>query len=307
MAVGRRLGRDNRTGRRGLEVPPSALSPLNKGSSSSVSIVHCPVRRYAAKDRAEILAEHLKEQFILHPAPDLHSIVRHHAEVKHRVREFLSAPIPPLPGDYYVFPTETAWTIFRLPKRKVPGPDGIPTIAIKQLPRRTIVAMTRLFNGILRTGHFPASWKTGRVIDISKAGKDPQVASSQRPITLLSHIAKLFERVLVRRLLRHLTPRQEQFWFRSGWREYCIIWPSSTTGGAGPLESFSISSVALRTAVQAHWKPDPARAGADSSVVPERPRLLRNSRRRHLGPASHQRRCTTRQLPIAVLVRGVHR
>ncbi|GBP22862.1 RNA-directed DNA polymerase from mobile element jockey [Eumeta japonica] len=39
---------------------------------------------------------------------------------------------------------------------------------------------------------------------------------SQRPITLLSHIAKLFERVLLQRLLRHLTPRQEQFGFRSG-------------------------------------------------------------------------------------------
>ncbi|GBP33592.1 RNA-directed DNA polymerase from mobile element jockey [Eumeta japonica] len=79
-----------------------------------------------------------------------------------------------------------------------------------------MVAMTRLFNGILRTGHFPACWKTGRVIAIPKAGKDPRLASSQRPITLLSHNAKLFERVLLRRLLRHLTPRQEQFGFRSG-------------------------------------------------------------------------------------------
>ncbi|GBP67644.1 RNA-directed DNA polymerase from mobile element jockey [Eumeta japonica] len=150
------------------------------------------MRGYATKDRAEILAEHLEEQFTLHPASDSHSIVKHHEEVEHRVREFLSAPIPSLPGDYYVSPTETAGAIFRLPKRKAPGPDGIPIIAIKQLPRRAMVAMTRLFNGILRT------------------------ASSQRPITLLSHIAKLFERVLLRRLLRHLTPRQEQFGFRSG-------------------------------------------------------------------------------------------
>ncbi|GBP33593.1 hypothetical protein EVAR_32091_1 [Eumeta japonica] len=65
------------------------------------------MRRYAAKDRAEILAEHLEEQFTLHPASDSHSIVRHHEEVEHRVREFLSAPIPSLPGDY-VSPTETA-------------------------------------------------------------------------------------------------------------------------------------------------------------------------------------------------------
>ncbi|GBP21147.1 RNA-directed DNA polymerase from mobile element jockey [Eumeta japonica] len=159
-----RLGRDDWTGRRGLEVPPPTLP--------------------------------------------------HHEEVEHRVREFLSAPIPSLSGDYYGSPTETARAIFRLPKRKAPGLDGIPTIAIKQLPRRAMVAMTRLFNGMLRTGHFPACWKTGRVI--AKAGKDPRLVSSQRSITLLSHIAKLFERVLLRRLLRHLTPRREQFGFRSG-------------------------------------------------------------------------------------------
>ncbi|GBP76965.1 Probable RNA-directed DNA polymerase from transposon X-element [Eumeta japonica] len=79
-----------------------------------------------------------------------------------------------------------------------------------------MVAMTRLFNGILRTGHFPVCQKIGCVIAIPKAGKDTRLASSQRPITLLSHIAKLFERIMLRRLHRHLTPRQEQFGFRSG-------------------------------------------------------------------------------------------
>ncbi|GBP31516.1 RNA-directed DNA polymerase from mobile element jockey [Eumeta japonica] len=151
-----------------------------------------------------------------HPASDSHSIAIHHAEVEHCVREFLSTPIPLLPENY-VSPTETVRTILRLPKRKALGPDGIPTIAIKQLPQRAMVARTRLFNGILRTGHFSGSWKTGRVIAIPKAGKDSRLASSQRPITLLSHISKPFKRILLRRLHRHLTPRQEQFEFRSGY------------------------------------------------------------------------------------------
>ncbi|GBP88902.1 RNA-directed DNA polymerase from mobile element jockey [Eumeta japonica] len=155
-----------------------------------------------------------EEQFTPHPASDLHAVIADQEEER-RVREFLSTPIPPLPGEYYVSPAETARTILRLPKRKAPGPDGIPTIAIKQLPRRAMVAITRLFKGILWTGHFPGSWKMGRVIAIPKAGKDPQLASSQRPITLLSHIAKLFERIVLRRLHSHLTPRREQFGFRN--------------------------------------------------------------------------------------------
>ncbi|GBP62578.1 RNA-directed DNA polymerase from mobile element jockey [Eumeta japonica] len=173
-------------------------------------------RRYAAKDRAEIQAEHLEEQFTPHTPSDTTEAASHHVQVERRVEEFLMAPVPPLPGDYFVSPAETGKMISRLPKRKAPGPDGIPTAAIRQLPRRAMVAMTRLFNGILRTGHFPKNRKMGRVIAIPKAGKDPRLATSQRPITLLSHIAKLFERIALRRLLRHLTPRQEQFGFRSG-------------------------------------------------------------------------------------------
>ncbi|GBP95537.1 RNA-directed DNA polymerase from mobile element jockey [Eumeta japonica] len=110
-----------------------------------------------------------------------------------------------------------------------------------------MVAMTRLFNGILRAGHFPACWKTGRVIAIPKPGKDPRLASSERPITLLSHIAKLFERVLLRRLLRHLTPRQEQFGFRSGHSTTLQLarelhhMAVEHNRGAAPLGSFSTS------------------------------------------------------------------
>ncbi|GBP51810.1 Probable RNA-directed DNA polymerase from transposon X-element [Eumeta japonica] len=78
-----------------------------------------------------------------------------------------------------------------------------------------MVAMTRLFNGILRTGNFLGCWKMGRDIAILKAGKDSRLASSQRPITLLTHIAKLFEHIILRHLHRHLIPRQEQFGFRS--------------------------------------------------------------------------------------------
>ncbi|GBP74242.1 Probable RNA-directed DNA polymerase from transposon X-element [Eumeta japonica] len=62
----------------------------------------------------------------------------------------------------------------------------------RQLPRRAMMAMTRFFNGILGMEYFPGCWKKGRVIAIPKAGKDIRLASSQRPIMLLSHIAKLF-------------------------------------------------------------------------------------------------------------------
>ncbi|GBP35879.1 Probable RNA-directed DNA polymerase from transposon X-element [Eumeta japonica] len=144
-----------------------------------------------------------------HSTPDSREAASHQKQIERRVQEFLLATVPPLPGDYYLPLAATAKGIVRLPERKVLEPDGIPTIAIKQLPRRVVVTMTRLFNGILRTGYFPGSWMMGRVISLPKAGKDTRLASSQHPIKLLFHIAKLFLRIMVRHLYRHLTPRQE--------------------------------------------------------------------------------------------------
>ncbi|CAH2106405.1 unnamed protein product [Euphydryas editha] len=114
-----------------------------------------------------------------------------------------------------ITPLELRKTIQRLPKRKAPGKDGITNATLTKLPKNCIQAITTLYNGILQTGHFPEAWKQGRVIVIPKPGKDKRLPSSYRPITLLSHVAKLFERLLLRRLVPHLPLREEQFGFRS--------------------------------------------------------------------------------------------
>ncbi|GBP16392.1 Probable RNA-directed DNA polymerase from transposon X-element [Eumeta japonica] len=76
--------------------------------------------------------------------------------------------------------------------------------------------MNKVFNGMLHTGHFPEEWKRGKIITISKAGKNPRKPKNIRPITLLSPVAKTFERALLIKLRLFLTQRQEQYGFRSG-------------------------------------------------------------------------------------------
>ncbi|GBP61949.1 RNA-directed DNA polymerase from mobile element jockey [Eumeta japonica] len=72
--------------------------------------------------------------------------------------------------------------------------------------------MNRVYNGILYTGRFPEEWKRGKIITIPKAGKDPRKPENIRSITLLSHVAKTFERALLTKLRLFLTPRMEQVW-----------------------------------------------------------------------------------------------
>lgn len=118
-------------------------------------------------------------------------------------------------GTIFFSPGQVQKAIQTSKPRKAPGMDGITNSMLKHLPGRATAAITRLFNGILRSGHFPTAWKTGRIIMIPKQGKNILLPESYRPITLLSSLSKLFEKLLLGHLIPHITPRSEQYGFRS--------------------------------------------------------------------------------------------
>lgn len=69
------------------------------------------------------------------------------------------------------------------------------------LPSKAKMILLEIFNNILRTGIFPEDWKTYVVVPILKPHKNPKEASSYRPISLSSCVAKTFERMLNLRLI----------------------------------------------------------------------------------------------------------
>jgi hypothetical protein len=84
---------------------------------------------------------------------------------------------------------------------KFPCTNGIQNRALKCLPMRAVSFLVQIFNAVLRIHHFPPVWKHDRVISILKPGKDPAQPTSYRPITLLDTIGKLFEKILLTRIL----------------------------------------------------------------------------------------------------------
>jgi hypothetical protein len=102
--------------------------------------------------------------------------------------------------------------------RKAPGPNGIPNRALKHLPQRAVNLLVLIFNAILLIHYFPTAWKHACVISILKPGKDPALPSSYRPISLLDTIGKLFEKILLARILYEVNVRGQmrdgQFGFR---------------------------------------------------------------------------------------------
>jgi hypothetical protein len=52
---------------------------------------------------------------------------------------------------------------------------------------------------MLRLGYYPIQWKLAQIIMVDKRGKHPTETNSYRPISLLSILSKIFEKLLLKR------------------------------------------------------------------------------------------------------------
>jgi Reverse transcriptase (RNA-dependent DNA polymerase) len=100
-----------------------------------------------------------------------------------------------------------------------PGLNNVRFIHLRRLPEIGFSFVLELFNEILRTSEIPNSWKHTKIIAIPKPGRDADRADSYRPISLLSCIRKLFEKILVRLDIwaeKNEIMSNSQFGFRKG-------------------------------------------------------------------------------------------
>ena len=88
--------------------------------------------------------------------------------------------------------------VLRNIKSKSPGPDSIPYIFIQNLPPNGIKHLLDIYNIIWNNNVFPKYWRHGFVIPILKPNKNKYLTESYRPITLLSTLCKLLEKIINR-------------------------------------------------------------------------------------------------------------
>jgi len=106
----------------------------------------------------------------------------------------------------------------RLPD-KSSAADPIPTNVLKQVVDLLAPFICELFNRSLTAGHFPDIFRHAFVTPvIKKAGLDATDASSHRPISNLSVLSKLLERLVVRQLMDYLTSADLLPALQSGFR-----------------------------------------------------------------------------------------
>ncbi|KMQ93366.1 reverse transcriptase [Lasius niger] len=85
-----------------------------------------------------------------------------------------------------------------------PGPDGITGNILKLAAPHIGHRFMACFNRCLKEGIFPQKWKMVRLVLLKKPSCPDGAASFYRPICLLNETAKLFERILAKRIQEHL-------------------------------------------------------------------------------------------------------
>ena len=113
---------------------------------------------------------------------------------------------------------EIRMALKQLKNNKAPGEDGITAELLKAGGTPVLKTLQRLFNAVILGGKTPQSWQSGVVALFFKKG-DKTLLKNYRPITLLSHVYKLFSRVITNRLARRFDDFQppEQAGFRKGY------------------------------------------------------------------------------------------
>ena len=84
-------------------------------------------------------------------------------------------------------------------KNSAPGDDGLTYQVLRLLQKVPGSPLLQLFNLCLRRGYVPSAWTSSTIVPIPKPGTD-----QFRPISLTSCFSKVFERILLARLMHRL-------------------------------------------------------------------------------------------------------
>lgn len=110
----------------------------------------------------------------------------------------ISGPVPKITRD------EVAGAIRKMNSGKSTGPDDLPIELWKALNEKGVDILSAVFNAIIETGEVPQEWTESITVPVWKNKGDVNECGNYRPIRLLCHSMKIFERILDGRL-RNIT------------------------------------------------------------------------------------------------------
>ena len=103
-----------------------------------------------------------------------------------------------------VTPKMVKKVITNLDLSKVSGPDCIPVVVLKNCESQLSYILAELFNNCLKESCFPVCWKVSLVVPVFKNVGERFTAKNYRPVSLLSVVCKVFEKLVNKIIADHL-------------------------------------------------------------------------------------------------------
>ena len=94
--------------------------------------------------------------------------------------------------------------VINLGLSKASGPDCIPVVVLKNCELELSYILAELFNKCLKESCFPDCWKVLSVVPVFKNVGEKSTAKNYRPVSLLSVVSKVFEKLVNNKIVDHL-------------------------------------------------------------------------------------------------------
>ena len=118
--------------------------------------------------------------------------------------------------DFTVEDVEEA--IKSIPTFAAPGPDKFPAVILKECKKQLAYPLLKIWRKSLDDGKIPSKLKYQSIIPIFKKG-GKGIPANYRPVSLTSHVIKMFERVLRKKLVKFIEENEVLINAQYGFRE----------------------------------------------------------------------------------------
>ena len=163
---------------------------LNKGKSALPPLFNGPEVLSSASDKAKLFAEN----FSLNSNPDDSCV---------SLLVFPSRTNLKL-QNISVTPKMVRKVVMNLNLSRASGPNCIPVVVLKNCEPELRYILAELFNKCLKESCFPDCWKVSSVVPVFKNVGERSTAKNYRPVSLLSVVSKVFEKLVNNRIVDHL-------------------------------------------------------------------------------------------------------
>ena len=167
-----------------------ANSVLNKGKSAITALFNGPEVLSSASDKAKLFAKNFSKNSNLDDSGISLPVFPSRTNLKlHNIS---------------ITPNMVKKVITNLDSSKASGPDCIPVVVLKNCEPELSYILAKLFNKCLKESCFPDCWKVSSVVPVFKNVGERSTAKNYRPVSLLSVVSKVFEKLVNNRIVDHL-------------------------------------------------------------------------------------------------------